>query len=65
MKIQYVLEPKEVKKSKDRLRELKQIALMSRDVGDMEANREYYLMAKGFDECMQILGIVDNSKERK
>lgn len=63
MKVQYVLSSDEVRAVKDRLYELKQIALASRDAGDLEANREYYLRAKGFEDCMTILGIIRERKE--
>lgn len=58
MKVQYVLSNTEIKAVRDRLHELKQVALMSRDAGDIDANREYYLRAKGFEDCMTILGII-------
>ena len=65
MRIQYVLTEQEIRQAKDKLRELKQIALISRDAGDMEANREYYLKAKGFEECLQVLQLNSTSKKIK
>ncbi len=62
MKVQYVLSQEEIRATKDRLHELKQVALMSRDAGDTEANREYYLRAKGFEDCMTILGIIKRDR---
>ena len=58
MRVQYVLSEQETKKAKDRLNQLKHIALLSRDAGHMEDNREYYLRAQGFKEALMILGIV-------
>lgn len=58
MRVQYVLSEQEIKKAKDRLNQLKHIALLSRDAGHMEDNREYYLRAQGFKEALMILGIV-------
>lgn len=66
--IQYVLSKDDINKAKDRLYNLKQTALLSRDAGDVEANREYYLLAKGFEECMTLLGIKTSNyhkEERK
>lgn len=57
MKIEYVFTAKEIKAVKDRLAQLRQVALMSRDVRDAEANREFYLRAKGFEEALTMLGI--------
>ena len=65
MKVQYVLSQEEIRAAKDRLHELKQVALLSRDAEDMEANREYYLRAKGFEDCLIILGIFKKDKERR
>lgn len=54
---QYIISEKEIKALKDKLRELKQAALLSRDVGSKEDNREFYLMAKGLQIAMDILKI--------
>lgn len=58
MKIEYVLSPQEIKAVKDRLAQLRQIALLNRNAYDAEANREYYLRAKGFEEALTMLGII-------
>lgn len=58
MKVQYVLSEQEIKKAKDRLKQLKHVALLSRDAGHMEDNREYYFRAQGFKEALIILGVV-------
>lgn len=58
MKVQYILSEQEVQKAKDRLKQLRHVALLSRDAGHMEDNREYYLRAQGFKEALIILGIV-------
>ena len=57
MKVQYILSEQEVQKAKDRLKQLRHVALLSRDAGHMEDNREYYLRAQGFKEALIILGI--------
>ena len=57
MKVQYILSQEEVKKAVDRLAQLKHVALLSRDAGQAEDNREYYLRAKGFEDALRILGI--------
>lgn len=57
MRIQYILEKDDIKRARDRLSQLKHIALLSRDAGHDEDNREYYLRAKGFQEALEILGI--------
>lgn len=54
---QYIISEKEVKAVKAKLKTLKQAALLSRDAGEVEDNREYYLKAKGFQEALEILGI--------
>lgn len=62
MKMQYVFSKfskQEIKAVRARLKELKWVALMNRDAKDAEANREFYLMAKGFEEALVMLGIVD------
>lgn len=56
---QYVLSETEVIKARERLKKLKKIAMLNRDAGDNESNREYYLRAKGFEEALKMLGIVD------
>ena len=58
MKVQYILSEQEVQKAKDRLKQLRHVALLSRDAGHMEDNREYYLRAQGFKEALIILGVV-------
>lgn len=55
---QYVLTENEVKKARSRLKEMKHIALLCRDAGDKESNREWYLKTKGFEEALQILGLI-------
>lgn len=59
MKMQYVFSKQEIKAVRARLKELKWVALMNRDAKDAEANREFYLRAKGFEEALVMLGIVD------
>ena len=54
----YTLEEREIDKALDRLKELKHIALLSRDAGEMKDNREYFLRAKGFEDALKILGIL-------
>lgn len=58
MKMQYVISEDEIKKAKGRLIQLRAVALMSRDAGDKEASREFYLKAKGFEDALVMLGIV-------
>ena len=58
MQKQYVLSEKEVNKAMDRLRELRMASLMCRDVDDKEYNRKFYLMAKGFEEALRVLGMI-------
>lgn len=62
MKRIYVLEEDDIRKAKERLRELKHVALLSRDAGQAEDNREYYLRAKGFEDALIILGIFKESR---
>lgn len=57
MRIQYILTQEEVRNALDRLAQLKHVALLSRDAGQTEDNREYYLRAKGFEEALKILGV--------
>lgn len=57
MKKQYVISEEEIVNAKKRLLELRHIALLSRDAGELEDNREYYLRAKGFEDALKILGI--------
>lgn len=54
---QYVITEKEIKAVKNKLKTLRQAALLSRDAGEVEDNKEYYLKAKGFQEALEILGI--------
>ena len=54
---QYIITEKEIKIVKNKLKTLRQAALLSRDAGEMEDNKEYYLRAKGFQEALEILGI--------
>lgn len=54
---QYIISEKEVKAVKAKLKILRQAALLSRDAGEVEDNKEYYLKAKGFQEALEILGI--------
>lgn len=54
---QYIITEKEIKIVKNKLKTLRQAALLSRDAGEMEDNKEYYLKAKGFQEALEILGI--------
>lgn len=58
MKKQYVLSEKEVHEAISRMRELRHAALLCRDAEDKEFNREFYLMAKGFEDALRILGLV-------
>lgn len=62
MKVQYVLSEQEIQRAKDRLKQLRHVALLSRDSGHMEDNREYYLRAQGFKEALVILGVVKEDK---
>ena len=62
MKIQYIITKEEIDGAKQKLWELKQAALLSRDAGMMQDNREYYLRAKGFEDAMIALGILRNNK---
>lgn len=62
MRIQYVLNEKEVNAAKKRLDKLRWIALMSRDSNDEEGNREFYLRAKGFEDALMILGILEDKR---
>ena len=57
MRIQYIITDDEIKHAVDRLEQLRHVALLSRDAGQTEDNREYYLRAKGFEEALQIFGI--------
>ena len=54
---QYVLTETEVKQAKERLKEIKHIALLCRDAMDYEGNREWYLRSKGFEEALRMLGL--------
>lgn len=62
MRKQYILEEAEVFKARDRLKELKHIALLCRDAADTEGNREWYLKAKGFEEALQMLGLISQQR---
>ena len=62
MKIQYIVTEKEIKAVKDRLYELRQAALMSRSCGEVGDSREFYLRAKGYEEALTTLGIVQPQK---
>lgn len=57
MIVQYVLTQTEVDNVQRRLWELRHLALLSRDGGHLEDNREFYLRAKGFEEALKILGL--------
>lgn len=59
MRIQYVITETEMQRVLHRLSELRQIAMMSRDAGQSEDSREYYLRAKGFNEALKMLGVKD------
>ena len=58
MKKQYILTEEEVTEAIRKLKELRMASLMCRDAGDSEFNREFYLKAKGFEQALQVLGIV-------
>lgn len=62
MRVQYVFSEQEIEAVRARLKKLKWIALMSRDARDAEANREFYLKAKGFEDALIMLGIVDKEE---
>lgn len=62
MKIEYILTAQEIKTAKDRLAELRRAALLSRDAGEMEDSKELYLKAKGFEEALTILGIIQEGR---
>lgn len=65
MRIQYVITKEELNTAKRRLEQMRQIALMARDAGDADTNREFYLKAKGFEEALTMLGFFptgDNTK---
>ena len=61
MKIEYVLSAKEVQAAKDRMNELRKLALFARDAQEM--GKEFYLRAKGFEEALVILGIIQEDKK--
>lgn len=63
MKIEYVLSAKEVQAAKDRMNELRKLALLARDAQEMEDSKEFYLRAKGFEEALTILGIIQEDKK--
>lgn len=63
MKIEYVLSAKEVQAVKDRMNELRKLALLARDAQEMEDSKELYLKAKGFEEALTILGIIQEDKK--
>lgn len=63
MKVQYVISAGEVEKAKSRLRHLRKVTLISRDAGDADGNREFYLKAKGFEEALVMLGIIEERAE--
>lgn len=58
MRKQYILTESEIRQAIDRMYELRKISLSCRDAGDTEANREFYLMAKGFEEALRMLGAI-------
>ena len=62
MKIEYVFTASEIKAAKDRLAQLRQAALLSRDAKEMEDSKEFYFKAKGFEEALITLGIVQEVK---
>ena len=62
MKIEYVLSAKEVQAAKDRMNELRKLALLARDAQKMEDSKEFYLRAKGFEEALTILGIIQEDR---
>lgn len=62
MKIEYILTSQEIKTAKERLAELRRAALLSRDAGKMEDSKELYLKAKGFEEALTILGIIQEGR---
>ena len=62
MKIEYILTAQEIKTVKERLAELRRAALLSRDAGEMEDSKELYLKAKGFEEALTILGIIQEGR---
>ena len=62
MKIEYILTAQEIKTVKERLAELRRAAPLSRDAGEMEDSKELYLKAKGFEEALTILGIIQEGR---
>lgn len=54
---QYVLTQTEVDNVQRRLWDLRHHALLCRDGGHLEDNREFYLRAKGFEEALKMLGL--------
>ncbi len=56
---QYILTEREIRAVRDKLNELRQVALLSRDCRDRESNREFYLRAKGFEDALRMLGIIE------
>ena len=62
MKIEYVFTASEIKAAKDRLAQLRQAALLSRDAKEMEDSKEFYLKAKGFEEALTMLGIMQEAQ---
>lgn len=57
MKKVYMLTEAEVKNLRNRLMELRTIALMNRDASQSEDSREFYLRAKGFQEALEMIGL--------
>lgn len=58
MRVQYIITENEIRAARNKLYELKQAALLSRDAGEAQDNREFYLRAKGFEDALLLLGII-------
>lgn len=58
MRVQYIITKEEIDRAKRKLYELRQAALLSRDIGEMEDNRDLYLRAKGFEDALIALGVI-------
>lgn len=53
----YITTEQEINAAKQRLSELRQHAILCRDVGDEESSAVFYNKANGFKECLEMLGI--------
>ena len=65
MRIQYIITDHEIEYAKKRMERLRQAALASRDAGEYEDSREFYLKAKGFEDALLTLGILNVLQRRE